>query len=147
MFFVRIRLQPRSTRTDPHFPYPPLFRSQAALDKTNKAIAEAEGAVSGLDAAIRKAEAPMVAIPAAASALGKAAGGASGKVDRLGASARNAAQPLQDLLDSIFPEEAERRKLEADLDGLKSALDRGKRSEEHTSELQSLMRISYAVYC
>src|SRR3546814_10650565 len=24
---------------------------------------------------------------------------------------------------------------------------RGKRSEEHTSELQSLMRISYAVYC
>src|SRR3546814_7190597 len=27
------------------------------------------------------------------------------------------------------------------------ALDRGVRSEEHTSELQSLMRISYAVFC
>src|SRR3546814_3592972 len=26
-------------------------------------------------------------------------------------------------------------------------LPRGKRSEEHTSELQSLMRISYAVFC
>src|SRR3546814_3898148 len=26
-------------------------------------------------------------------------------------------------------------------------LDRGERSEEHTSELQSLMRISYAVFC
>src|SRR3546814_5487983 len=26
-------------------------------------------------------------------------------------------------------------------------LDRGGRSEEHTSELQSLMRISYAVFC
>src|SRR3546814_1966916 len=76
----------------------------------------------------------MVAIPAAASALGKAAGGASGKVDRLGASARNAAQPLQDLLDSIFPEEVERRKLEADLDGLKSALDRGKISAERYSD-------------
>src|SRR3546814_6908000 len=25
--------------------------------------------------------------------------------------------------------------------------DKGKRSEEHTSELQSLMRISYAVFC
>src|SRR3546814_6328082 len=25
--------------------------------------------------------------------------------------------------------------------------DRGRRSEEHTSELQSLMRISYAVFC
>src|SRR3546814_9408840 len=27
------------------------------------------------------------------------------------------------------------------------ALDRARRSEEHTSELQSLMRISYAVFC
>src|SRR3546814_3070680 len=26
-------------------------------------------------------------------------------------------------------------------------VERGKRSEEHTSELQSLMRISYAVFC
>src|SRR3546814_7372698 len=29
----------------------------------------------------------------------------------------------------------------------KPALRRGERSEEHTSELQSLMRISYAVFC
>src|SRR3546814_6293780 len=28
-----------------------------------------------------------------------------------------------------------------------SILERGMRSEEHTSELQSLMRISYAVFC
>src|SRR3546814_9182509 len=27
------------------------------------------------------------------------------------------------------------------------AIDAGRRSEEHTSELQSLMRISYAVFC
>src|SRR3546814_2549898 len=27
------------------------------------------------------------------------------------------------------------------------SLERGRRSEEHTSELQSLMRISYAVFC
>src|SRR3546814_1769339 len=33
-------------------------------------------------------------------------------------------------------------------DGLRDALDpKMKRSEEHTSELQSLMRISYAVFC
>src|SRR3546814_5272959 len=31
--------------------------------------------------------------------------------------------------------------------GLRSALHRRSRSEEHTSELQSLMRISYAVFC
>src|SRR3546814_3594512 len=29
----------------------------------------------------------------------------------------------------------------------RSQADRGHRSEEHTSELQSLMRISYAVFC
>src|SRR3546814_5810405 len=31
--------------------------------------------------------------------------------------------------------------------GRRSAQPRGRRSEEHTSELQSLMRISYAVFC
>src|SRR3546814_6475498 len=37
---------------------------------------------------------------------------------------------------------------EVDLDGLVSGVvARGHRSEEHTSELQSLMRISYAVFC
>src|SRR3546814_9225374 len=34
---------------------------------------------------------------------------------------------------------------QASLPGLRNAL--GLRSEEHTSELQSLMRISYAVFC
>src|SRR3546814_4244281 len=43
--------------------------------------------------------------------------------------------------------------LEADADRLvhildhADAADRGGRSEEHTSELQSIMRISYAVFC
>src|SRR3546814_7425935 len=31
--------------------------------------------------------------------------------------------------------------------GSRIGVDAGKRSEEHTSELQSLMRISYAVFC
>src|SRR3546814_8663751 len=31
--------------------------------------------------------------------------------------------------------------------GARLCADRGRRSEEHTSELQSLMRISYAVFC
>src|SRR3546814_9850628 len=34
-----------------------------------------------------------------------------------------------------------------DLEQIFSAKDRPHRSEEHTSELQSLMRISYAVFC
>src|SRR3546814_5919918 len=33
------------------------------------------------------------------------------------------------------------------LAGKRSRICRGRRSEEHTSELQSLMRISYAVFC
>src|SRR3546814_8213823 len=32
-------------------------------------------------------------------------------------------------------------------DSLRAAFDDGGRSEEHTSELQSLMRLSYAVFC
>src|SRR3546814_5575656 len=36
-------------------------------------------------------------------------------------------------------------RLEERLEGVRS--DTGRRSEEHTSELQSLMRISYAVFC
>src|SRR3546814_10697319 len=35
----------------------------------------------------------------------------------------------------------------ADTDALSCAASRRSRSEEHTSELQSLMRISYAVFC
>src|SRR3546814_4865207 len=35
----------------------------------------------------------------------------------------------------------------AGLDRISSAARSGTRSEEHTSELQSLMRISYAVFC
>src|SRR3546814_1049164 len=38
----------------------------------------------------------------------------------------------------------ERRVLEI---ALREALEKNQRSEEHTSELQSLMRISYAVFC
>src|SRR3546814_6519811 len=48
---------------------------------------------------------------------------------------------------------AERRAVDRGDEGLAGLLDvaeqflQGKRSEEHTSELQSLMRISYAVFC
>src|SRR3546814_1667681 len=39
------------------------------------------------------------------------------------------------------------RKLGYDGSDIEAALSRGPRSEEHTSELQSLMRNSYAVFC
>src|SRR3546814_4135977 len=53
----------------------------------------------------------------------------------------------------IFPRPQVRREAEAETDARIVRLaehgggQAGKRSEEHTSELQSLMRISYAVFC
>src|SRR3546814_10733933 len=44
----------------------------------------------------------------------------------------------------VHPDPAER---EANIRHLKALLRHARRSEEHTSELQSLMRISYAVFC
>src|SRR3546814_10051878 len=40
-----------------------------------------------------------------------------------------------------------RRDMQGDPLGADGVAERGPRSEEHTSELQSLMRISYAVFC
>src|SRR3546814_8487890 len=53
----------------------------------------------------------------------------------------------KDMLSSI---EIDRRKHNIDArfaESFESLLDKPPRSEEHTSELQSLMRISYAVFC
>src|SRR3546814_16372393 len=92
-FFLRIRLPPRSTRTDTLFPYTTLFRSQ---------------------------------LPAPARLL--AAG------DRL-----RPARPQPLGHPQPLPADAGRARQVQRL--------AQHRSEEHTSELQSLMRISYAVFC
>src|SRR3546814_4009804 len=49
---------------------------------------------------------------------------------------------IRDLVGEIV-----RRQGDGDYAGTKAFLDRWGRAEEHTSELQSLMRISYAVFC
>src|SRR3546814_3967591 len=53
------------------------------------------------------------------------------------------AEALGRSLDIIIPERLRRRHWE----GYDRTMRTGRRSEEHTSELQSLMRISYAVFC
>src|SRR3546814_5003073 len=65
----------------------------------------------------------------------------------LGVSARTVAAPLRDRL---FAGEPDQGKLAAALKALdceEGLVLATCRSEEHTSELQSLMRISYAVFC
>src|SRR3546814_5844914 len=91
-FFVRIRPQPRSTRTDTLFPYTTLFRSDwhAPIERNAYEVAWFE------------------------------------------------------TVGAILPEAAPRL-IAHDPDAGLFVMDY--RSEEHTSELQSLMRISYAVFC
>src|SRR3546814_6837071 len=153
LFFLMIRRPPRSTRTDTLFPYTTLCLSVGVVHQAHRT------AERGREVAIeRPAEQP----------------GRVGILDRTcgcGKRARNAdadaAAPAGlnlDLLDEvsycaygsgIVP--ARRRQASASEDRAVGreggSLDLGAaeihpdRSEEHTSELQSLMRISYAVFC
>src|SRR3546814_8155673 len=99
-----IRRPPRSTRTDPLFPYPTLFRSGhrargAGQPRRGHAVLRAGGQEGG-------------------------AGGGQHLRQAQGRAARGSLAARRSLLPPLL-----------------------RRSEEHTSELQSLMRISYAVFC
>src|SRR3546814_139462 len=106
-----IRRPPRSTRTDPLFPYPTLFRSRGA------AAGDARAGIGEKQGLLRQ---PVGVL-----------------------------EPDLDV-DEMVRLAGERRAVEEIIGGvLRHAVDDGRvaRSEEHTSELQSLMRISYAVFC
>src|SRR3546814_6409231 len=143
LFFLMIRRTPRSTRTDTLFPYTTLFRS---IDEgaRHRLGAPQQGAIllERGDGDDRGAERGLRHRPE----IGPAA-----------ESAKEACPTLP--LTCIWSDDGRRRK-----DTLRPARrcrgrwrdalsrarsrDRGAaRSEEHTSELQSLMRLSYAVFC
>src|SRR3546814_10271975 len=124
-----IRRPPRSTRTDTLFPYTTLFRS--GLQRPEQGAAD-RNAADRTDARQRLARQPHHPRRVAAQAEGVDArrlrsaifvarlfGGRHGRILALG---------------HDWP----RRR------GISRSI---RRSEEHTSELQSLMRISYAVFC
>src|SRR3546814_4513211 len=120
-----IRRPPRSTRTDPLFPYTTLFRSIVGTPGWRlPALAEAqqaEGAAAALRLAYREHGEGLFDHLTGAFALAildSANRRALLAVDRMGVHGLYYAQPPG----------------------------AGLRSEEHTSELQSLMRISYAVF-
>src|SRR3546814_12452985 len=116
-----IRRPPRSTRTDTLFPYTTLFRSPAPGmdDATREAIC---------DAAVRAAWAVDYV---GAGTIEFIADGSEGlRADRI-----------------WFMEMNTRLQVEHPVTEAITGQDLVERSEEHTSELQSLMRISYAVFC
>src|SRR3546814_7676068 len=114
-----IRRPPRSTRTDTLFPYTTLFRSQDAPARCLSGDGDIERARARVGMAPPEPRFPRHLVR-----------------DRSASAARLRARQGAAALTSPG--------------GRSSATCAGKevvRSEEHTSELQSLMRISYAVFC
>src|SRR3546814_8481330 len=140
-----IRRPPRSTRTDTLFPYTPLFRSGI---ERRQCIEPSAGA--GLQPRPHR---PRRALHQARHAmrrqLGLVAHPLPHLLQPLPAALEIRPQPAL-LLDRLvhLPARRDGVRLFAcrDLLGIRAPLDRGRRSEEHTSELQSLMRNSYAVF-
>src|SRR3546814_10715716 len=127
-----IRRPPRSTRTDTLFPYTTLFRSGPGV------------ALAGQEHAARRAAGPR----ARSRALCKSA--AFGRPEPAERGGQGPEAPRIWSHDAVVPPRSV-GPLRAD----PARLDRARRaeqpddgrSEEHTSELQAPMRISYAVFC
>src|SRR3546814_3621020 len=127
-----IRRPPRSTRTDTLFPYTTLFRSPV-LDQRARRDDEAALQLAFVDqrrGAVGAAQEEVV-VGAFEGELHEAGIGDSGLGIRKGAMPGASG--------------ARGRDRHRDVNDRKERITA--RSEEHTSELQSLMRISYAVFC
>src|SRR3546814_7645325 len=123
-FFLMIRRPPRSTRTDTLFPYTTLFRSASGATADLASGAVEVGGIKVLAARLEGFD---------AKALREA-------VDRL-------KQQLGDTVVVLAGASGGKAALVAGVGGAALKRIKAGRSEEHTSELQSLMRISYAVFC
>src|SRR3546814_3951333 len=132
-----IRRPPRSTRTDTLFPYTPLFRSLGTARALRKRV-EGRARIAGREP--RRAGLGRLALrawrrgrergPERAGRLPRLCRAGGRRGPGAGRRGRRAADD---------PAQREGSGIPAGVPG--------GRSEEHTSELQSLMRISYAVFC
>src|SRR3546814_3424248 len=118
IFFLMIRRPPRSTRTDTLFPYTTLFRSK----HRHALIERFQAGQHLLGAEVERGHDPAERRRAETFRLLLIEGATVGGQTAHGRVA-----------DAVMAEG--------------DAAAGGMRSEEHTSELQSLMRISYAVFC
>src|SRR3546814_2054098 len=144
-----IRRQPRSTRTDTLFPYTTLFGSGARQPAGPAGCVRCSARHESKCLTGRGSWGRIVALTAIAAAHrhmqdAGAAGAGIRPLDRAEAAAGGIAQVMQESFRRCIAA------LPVALDGDLPAIgqdEAGDRSEEHTSELQSLMRISYAVFC
>src|SRR3546814_9086709 len=118
ILFLMIRRPPRSTRTDTLFPYTTLFRSARHSVNLDQRIVRLRYAEPPTDNHMHKLGDGRIEIVSANKELASAD---LGKTPKAFTSLKGANAPALK-----FPTG---------------------RSEEHTSELQSLIRISYAVFC
>src|SRR3546814_5219366 len=122
-----IRRPPRSTRTDTLFPYTTLFRSRiGALDRLLGLRVDRKGNVLKACVAFGRGDDDLIAVITARWRVLRRAGAAAASASS------NKPPSMSEGTDILFSPPVSRF---------------SDRSEEHTSELQSLMRISYAVFC
>src|SRR3546814_7215502 len=129
------RRPPRPTRTDPRFPYATLFRSFQAVSETTHFIIATDIGMSRVPAGQQHA-------------TGRSTDGNAGIM--LGKAHPFNSHTVQiwciDLLLPVTTQLTVPQVIGINVDDFRMIF-RLYRSEEHTSELQSLMRISYAVFC
>src|SRR3546814_1092567 len=137
-FFLMIRRPPRSTRTDTLFPYTTLFRSRGPRVRLPEGARRRAGRRLHVDLHLAQAGRgrQRVAGGQRDDRFGRGAGRAPSGQVRAAALAEGCRRAAQGRPRAAAAGHGERR-----------AARRRPRSEEHTSELQSLMRISYAVFC
>src|SRR3546814_5267024 len=132
-----IRRPPRSTRTDTLFPYTTLFRSQECLPLARELV-EHHDRVAGALGGLARNEAGLLALASVATV-------ATHWLPELVAAYRQQYPGVALRIFDDNSEGVERMVLAGEVElGVCSPVTR---SEEHTSELQSLMRLSYAVFC
>src|SRR3546814_5312036 len=130
-----IRRPPRSTRTDTLFPYTALFRSAVerqalfGLGRIGRSVLVVDQRNAAEDRPKHGVEPGVRAATVVDHHIARCAGGVGQHMHQ-----RGLADPAFAIDDDMRAFTFQRR-------------DDAGRSEEHTSELQSLMRISYAVFC
>src|SRR3546814_3113400 len=137
-----IRRPPRSTRTDTLFPYTTLFRSNG--NHTLSAVAYDAAGNAGVSPTV-SFTVSNVSVDTTAPSVSAAVTGNSGSISFTATASDNVGVTRVDfIVDNVVKGSDTSGPYALALDSTTLS---NTRSEEHTSELQSLMRISYAVFC